>query len=85
MTMSESSLEIWLLRFFGLSSNSKRRVGVEYDDKLCLEVRSSIEPKMVWKVFSEIQKIRVYCYVVIQAPTVVFSQAVENIYLLGTS
>lgn len=52
--MSERSRDIWLLRFFGLSSGSKRfGVLVENDDKLWRDVRSSLEPNIVWKARSE--------------------------------
>lgn len=50
--ISESSRAIWLLRFFGLSSNSTFRVGVANDAKLYLEDFSSVDPKMLCSVFS---------------------------------
>lgn len=52
MMRSESSLAIWLLRFFGLSSTSTLRVGVAKDAKLYLEDFSSVDPKMLCSVFS---------------------------------
>lgn len=50
--MSDNSRAIWLLRFFVLSSSSRRLDGVENDDRLWRDVRSSMEPKNEWKVFS---------------------------------